>query len=124
MHKYSIDNLSIEREFLGLKLRVEVSCDIEITTWMHTPADPGVPYNGGENAPEPSYPESWDIQGWEVLPNTLILWISYQTFDVMEIDYTELPEEEKYKVLKIVEGVIADNAPWETIEELFNEYMR
>lgn len=124
MHRYPIENLSIKREFLGLEFRVEVTCDIEIKDWHHTPADPGVPYNGGANAPEPSHPESWDIQDWEVMRDSLILWIIYRNEDVMEIELAGLPPEEQEKIVKIAGGIIMDEAPWEKIGEWFNEKMK
>lgn len=122
--RYQIEDLTVPitikyKQFEYESLAVLVNCTIEITDWTHNPAIRGVPYNGGENLPEPSEPESWEATKWAIDPETIVVF-----FGETEVTWAGQADEEKKVALhKMVNSMVAQHADWALIDERLTEYM-
>jgi len=78
--------------------------EIEIVDWEHEEGFAGVPYNGGQNMPEPAEPERYTAIGWEYV-------------EILDVD-----EGEELSINEDLTEIIDSLIDWEVVNDELTEY--
>lgn len=121
--KYEIEELEHEMPWLGKKATLLISCTIQITEYFYTRAVSGVPYNGGQNLPEPSEPEEYSVKDWCFDDTDINIQIEFGNSDTdFSLNLKGLTPYRSF-VIEIVRDIIEKNLDWDAVnEELTNYY--